>query len=110
MSALDLTATDYQFRGTIGTPRGEACKQVTAREPKLEQWLAAAAEALAEAERLTGLLATSGQRHDLTLATLQSEIMGLRREIEQMRRQAGAERRADFHPDWLRQSLWTSEG
>lgn len=90
-------------------PEREACKQVTVREPNQEQWLAAAAEALAEAERLTGLLAMRGRNHDLTLAALQAEIMGLRREIEQMRRQALAGRPADFHPDWLHKSAWARD-
>ena len=82
---------------------------MTVREPNQEQWLAAAADALAEAERLTGLLAMRGRSHDLTLAALQAEIMGLRREIDQMRRQALAERPADFHPEWLLRSLWTRD-
>jgi hypothetical protein len=91
-------------------PEREACKLVTARETNQEQWLAAAAEALAEAERLTGQLAIRAGHDDLTLASLQSEIMGLRREIERMRRKARADHRADFHPDWLRQTLWTQDG
>lgn len=79
------------------------------KEANQEQWLAEAAKALAEAERLTGLLATRGRRHGLALAALQAEIMGLRREIEQLRRQARGGRPADFDPDWLRQSLWTRD-
>ena len=76
------------------------------RKSEQEHWLAAAAAALAEAERLTGLLALTRQDGDLTLAALQAEIMGLRREVELLRRGRAGERRRDFHPDWLEYSVW----
>ena len=73
-----------------------------------DQWLTDAIAALAEAERLTGLLAVTRDRSDLTLATLQSEIMGLRREVEHIQRERAGERRREFHPDWLEYSAWTA--
>ena len=74
-----------------------------------EQWLAEAAAALAEAKRLTDLLAlTRTQGNDLTLAALQAEIMGLRREIELLQRGRIGERRRDFHSSWLEFSAWTA--
>ena len=75
---------------------------------KQEQWLAEAAAALAEAERLTGLLATCRPTDDLTLATVQSEIMGLRREVERIQRERAGERRREFHPKWLELSAWSA--
>ena len=73
-----------------------------------EQWLAEAAIALAEAERLTGLLAlTRAKSSDHTLAALQAEIMGLRREIELLQRGRNGERRRDFDFPWLEFSAWT---
>jgi hypothetical protein len=61
---------------------------------------------LAEAERLTGLLALGRPRNDLALAALQAEIMGLRREIELLQRERTGENRRDFHPDWVQYSVW----
>ena len=78
------------------------------RKSDQDQWLADASSALAEAERLTGLLALAGPRHDLALASLQAEIMGLRREIERFQRDRVGERRREFHPQWLEYSAWTS--
>ena len=78
------------------------------RKSDQDQWLADAAIALAEAERLTGLLASSRPRDDLTLAALQSEIMGLRREIERLQRDRASERRRKFDPDWSKFSLWSA--
>ena len=72
-----------------------------------DRWLAEAADALAQAERLTGLLALTRPRHDITLAALQSEIMGLRREIERIQLDRGTERRREHHPDWSKFSLWS---
>ena len=77
------------------------------RNSDQEQWLADAARALAEAERLTGLLALTRARDDLTLAVVQAEIMGLRREVERVQRDRTSERRREFHPEWL-QSAWTT--
>ena len=77
------------------------------RNSDQDQWLADAAKALAEAERLTGLLALTRPRDDLTLAVVQSEIMGLRREVERVQRERSGERRREFHPDWL-QSAWSA--
>jgi hypothetical protein len=79
---------------------------VSPRKSEQEQWLAEAANALAEAERLTGLLALGRPRNDLALAALQAEIMTLRREIELLQRERAGERRRDFHPDWLEYSVW----
>jgi hypothetical protein len=79
---------------------------VSPRKSEQEQWLAEAANALAEAERLTGLLALGRPRNDLALAALQAEIMALRREIELLQRERAGERRRDFHPDWLEYSVW----
>lgn len=83
---------------------------MSGRNADQDRWLSEAAVALAEAERLTGLLAIAGPRHDLTLAALQAQIMGLRREIEQLQRHRTAERRRDFHPDWMRLSPWSPAG
>lgn len=76
------------------------------RKPDQEQWLAEARSALAEAERLTGLLAHARSRNDLTLAAVQAQIMGLRREIERLQRERAGERRREFHPDWMEFSAW----
>ncbi len=73
-----------------------------------DRWLAEAANALAEAERLTGLLALTRPRHDLTLAALQAQIMTLRREIEWLRRERAGERRREFYPQWMEYSVWTA--
>jgi hypothetical protein len=80
---------------------------VTGRNIQLEQWLTEAEQALAEAERLTGLLALAlmGPRQDLALATLQAQIMVLRQEVERLQRRGGVERR-EFHPDWSGNSAW----
>lgn len=72
-----------------------------------DQWLSEAVVALGEAERLTGLLALARPRHDLTLAALQAEIMGLRREIERLQRTRSAGGRRNFHPEWMRLSPWS---
>ena len=77
------------------------------RNADQDRWLAQAASALAEAERLTGLLAILEPRKDVEIATLQSEIMGVRREIERLRRHRSAGRRRDYHADWLK-SAWTT--
>lgn len=78
------------------------------RKSDQEQWLAEAAKALAEAERLAGLLALAGARDDLALAALQAEIMTLRREVEQLQRDRAGEKRRDFHSQWLEYSAWHS--
>lgn len=80
------------------------------RKSDQDRWLAEAAGALAEAERLTGLLALSRPRHDLTLAALQAQVMGLRREIERLQRERAGERRRDFHPEWMEYSVWHAPG
>lgn len=77
------------------------------RKPDQDQWLAEAASALREAERLTGLLALAQPSQALALAAVQSEIMGLRREIERLQRERAGERRREFHPQWLEFSAWT---
>lgn len=77
------------------------------RKSDQEQWLAEARVALAEAERLTGLLAVAQPWHDLTLAALQAQIIGLRRELERLQRVRGVERRRELHPDWTEYSVWT---
>ena len=69
-------------------------------------WLADAVSALAEAERLTGLLAFTRPRHDVALAALQAEIMTLRREVERLQRERAGERRREFHPKWMEYSAW----
>jgi hypothetical protein len=79
---------------------------VSSRTSEQERWLAEARTALAEAERLTGLLAPTRPSCDLTLAALQAEIMGLRREIERLQRDRAGERRREFHPDWMEFSAW----
>ena len=73
-----------------------------------DRWLAEALDALAEAERLTGLLAFGQARHDMALACLQAEIMTLRREIERVQRERAGERRRELHPEWMEYSAWTS--
>ena len=77
-------------------------------KPEQAQWLAEAAEALAEAERIAGLLALAGVCHHPTLAALQAEIMGLRQEVERLQRERGGDKRRDFHPKWLEYSAWHS--
>ena len=77
------------------------------RNADQDQWLAEAAVALAEAERLTGLLALARPRHDLTLAALQAEIMGLQREIERLQRGRSADRRRELHTEWMHFSPWS---
>ena len=72
-----------------------------------DQWLFEAIVALGEAERLTGLLALARPRHDLTLAALQAEITGLRREIERLQRTRSADGRRDYHPEWMQLSPWS---
>jgi len=81
---------------------------VSPRKPDQEQWLAEAASALAEAERLAGLLALAGARDDVNLAALQAEIMGLRREVERLQRERAGDKRREFHPQWLEYSAWHS--
>lgn len=71
-----------------------------------ERWLTEANEALAEAERLTGLLASERPHRDLVLASLQSHIIALRREIERLKRSDAGERRREFHPNWTENSAW----
>lgn len=71
------------------------------------QWLEDASGALAEAERLTGLLALSRPRSAPGLAVIQAEIQSLRREVERFRRDRLVERRRDFDPNWLEFSAWT---
>ena len=78
------------------------------KKSEQEQWLAEAASALAEAERLAGLLALAGARSDIALAALQAEIMGLRREVEQLQRERAGDKRREFHPQWLEYSAWHS--
>jgi hypothetical protein len=81
---------------------------VSPKKSEQEQWLAEAATALAEAERLAGLLALAGSRSDVALAALQAEIMGLRREVERMRRERTGDTKREFHPKWLEYSAWHS--
>jgi hypothetical protein len=69
-------------------------------------WLAEAADALTQAEKLTGLLAQLQPRNDRELAALQSEIMGVRREIERLQRDRAGEKRREYHPDWMKSSAW----
>jgi hypothetical protein len=42
------------------------------------------------------------------MAVLHAEIMGLRREVERIRRERAGERRRDFDPKWLEYSAWTA--
>ena len=77
------------------------------RSSDQDLWLAEAAHALAEAERLTGLLALMQPRNDHEFAALQSEIMGVRREIERLKRDRLGEKRREYDPDWMRSSAWT---
>ena len=76
------------------------------RKSDQDCWLAEAARALAEAERLTGLLALARSRHDLVLAALQAEIMTLHREVERLQIQRAGERRRELHPEWTEYSVW----
>lgn len=76
------------------------------RNSDQERWLAEAANALTQAERLTGLLAQLQPRNDRKLAALQSEIMGVRREIGRLRRDRAREKRREYHPDWMKSSAW----
>lgn|GEM_PF-4420107 len=79
---------------------------MSSRKSDQDQWLGEAANALAEAERLTGLLALARPGHDLALAALQAEIMGLRQELERLKRERAGEKRRDFHPEWMKYSAW----
>ena len=81
---------------------------MSSRKSDEDRWLAEAAQALAEAERLTGLLAQTRWHSDLALAAVQAEIMGLRREVERLQRQRGGERRRDSPAGWLEFSAWTA--
>lgn len=76
------------------------------RNSDQEVWLAEAADALTQAEKLTGLLAQLQPRNDRELAALQSEIMGVRREIERLQRDRAGEKRREYHPDWMKSSAW----
>ena len=76
------------------------------RNSDQEVWLAEAADALTQAEKLTGLLAQLQPRNDWELAGLQSEIMGVRREIERLQRDRAGEKRREYHPDWMKSSAW----
>ncbi len=71
-----------------------------------DAWLAEAIRALADAERMTGLFALTRPRNDLELASLQGEIMTLRRRIERLQRERAGELQAKFHPDWMEYSVW----
>lgn len=73
-----------------------------------DRWLAEAVTALAEAERLTGLLAFSRSRHDTALVSLRAEIMTLRHEIERVQRERAGDRQREFHPNWLEESVWNA--
>ena len=76
------------------------------RNSDQEVWRAEAADALTQAEKLTGLLAQLQPRNDRELAALQSEIMGVRREIERLQRDRAGEKRREYHPDWMKSSAW----
>ena len=80
---------------------------VSPRNTNQDQWLNEAAEALLTAERLTGLLALMQPENDRELATLQSEIMGVRREIKRLQRDRAGELKREYHPDWMKSSAWT---
>jgi hypothetical protein len=79
---------------------------VNPKKSEQERWLAEAASALAEAGRLTVLLAFRQPRHGIALASLQAEIMTLRREIERVQRDRIGERRREYRPDWTKHSVW----
>lgn len=79
---------------------------VSPRNAGQDQWLAEAADALLRAERLTGLLALMQPQNDRELAALQSEIMGVRQEIERLQRDRTGEWKREYHPDWMK-SAWT---
>ena len=81
---------------------------VSPRNASQDQWLTEAADALLRAERLTGLLALVQPQNDRELAALQSEIMGVRREIERLQRDRSDELKREYHPDWMKSSAWTS--
>ena len=76
------------------------------RNADQDRWLADAANALAEAEKLTGLLALLRPHSDRELAALQSEIMRIRREIQRLQCRRAREARREFHPDWMTSSAW----
>ena len=107
MSVPELTDTVAQFHAIIGAPLEGRRVTVSPRSSDQDLWLAEAAHALAEAERLTGLLALMQPRNDHELAALQSEIMGVRREIERLKRDRLGEKRREYDPDWMRSSAWT---
>ena len=71
-----------------------------------ERWLAESSNALAEAEKLIGMLALTRPRHDLVLAALQAEIRVLRREVERLQRQRSGDIRREFDPKWGERSAW----
>ena len=78
---------------------------MSSRNLDQDRWLGEAAAALAQAERLTGLLALVQPGRDRELAALQSEIMVLRREIERLQRPRAGDRRQEYHQDWMK-SAW----
>jgi len=81
---------------------------VNLRTSDHDQWLAEVSSALADAERLTGLLADIGPDHALAMAVAHAEIMGLRQEVDRLRRDRAGERRREFDPKWLEYSAWTA--
>ena len=80
------------------------------RKSDQDCWLAEAARALVEAERLTGLVALAGARHDVVLVALQAEIMILRREVGHLQIQRAGERRRELHAEWTEYSVWNAPG
>ena len=85
-------------RIVFGTLVGVTCTLLMA--PQVDEWST-------KVGLLTGLLALTQPRNDRELAALQSEIMGVRREIERLQRDRHGERRRDYHPDWTKSSAWT---
>ena len=79
---------------------------LTPRNPEQEKWLAEVGSVLAEAERLTGLLALASPRDDTMLAAVQSQIMALRHQVEWLRREGSSDKRRDFDPKWIQMSAW----
>lgn len=79
---------------------------LTPRNPEQEKWLAEVGFALAQAERLTGLLASVGRGDDTVLAAVQAQIMGLRQQVEWLRRVSDGGKRSGFDPNWMQRSVW----
>jgi hypothetical protein len=106
VSEPDECVIILQNHGIIGPGLEGRVNQANVRIERQERWLVEASAALAEAERLTAMLALVRPGQDLMLAALQAQIIVLRREVQWLQRERIAEVRSEFHPDWIEFSAW----